>query len=292
MNKDKLGYFEGLISIFVNLLLFAIKLWAGILSGSVALIADAWHTLSDSVSSIMVVVGIKLSNKTPDDDHPFGHGRWIEITSIFIGFLLIIIGYGILAESYERYLSKLEAKFGLIAIIVTLVSILFKEALAQFAFYSYRKTKNSVLKADAWHHRTDALSSVLVLIAIFLKDYFWWIDSLLGAVIAIMLFVVTFNILRTAISNLLGREPSAELKDSIIEIIKETEPYNIYAHEFKFHDYGKHKELTFHVKIDGAKTISYGHDLVSRLELRIKQKLNINTTIHVEPFDDKMVGKS
>ena len=286
MNADKLGYSEGIISIVVNLLLFALKFWAGVVSGSVALIADAWHTLSDSVSSVMVVVGIKLSNKNPDKDHPFGHGRWIEITSNFIGFLLLIIGYGILVESYKRFLSQIEADFGVIAISVTVVSILFKEALAQYAFYSYRKTQNPVLKADAWHHRSDALSSVLVLIAIFLKDYFWWIDSFLGGVIAIMLFIVTFSIFRTAISNLLGREPSDELKNRIHKIIVNSEPYNVFAHEFKFHDYGKHKELTFHIKIDGNKSILYGHDLATRLECEIKQKLNINTTIHVEPFDD------
>ena len=98
MDKNKAGYIEGFISILVNTGLFGLKLWAGIVSGSIALTADAWHTLSDSLSSIIVIFGVKLSSKKPDKEHPFGHGRWEQIAAIFIGFLLALIAYDFLND--------------------------------------------------------------------------------------------------------------------------------------------------------------------------------------------------
>ena len=188
MDKKKASYIEGLVSIIVNIGLFFLKYWAGIVSGSVALIADAWHTLSDSLSSVIVIAGAKLSSKNPDKEHPFGHGRWEYITSIFIGITLALIAFGLSKDSIQQFKTKEAAQFGIIAIVVTIVSIIIKETLAQYAFYLGRKSDNTSIKADGWHHRTDALSSVIILVGIFLKDKFWWIDSALGIAVSLMLF--------------------------------------------------------------------------------------------------------
>ena len=185
MDKKRAGYIEGTVSIVVNLGLFILKMWAGIVSNSVALTADAWHTLSDSLSSIVVIIGAKLAAKKPDKDHPFGHGRWELIAAILIGFILAVIAYDIMVDSIRKLNDRESADFGLIAIIVTIASILLNEGLTQYAFYLGRKTESMTVKADAWHHRTDAVSSVVVLIGIFLDRYFlyqfsnftylWWI---------------------------------------------------------------------------------------------------------------------
>lgn len=281
-NNSKLEYSEGIISIFTNILLFILKYWAGIVSGSIALIADAWHTLSDSLSSIIVIIGIKLSLKKADKEHPFGHGRWEQITAIFIGFLLAIVAYEFAKESIKKFNSHESANFGLIAIIVTIISILIKEGLAQYALWIYRKTKNTTIKADAWHHRSDALSSLVVLIGIFLRNFFWWIDSALGFIISLMIFYAVFDIIKEAINKLLGEEPSKELLQNIMKIIKE-EDQNMYAHHFHIHHYGKHKELTFHIKLDETTSIKKGHDIASRIENNIMKELDIEATIHIEP---------
>ena len=201
--RDKLGYTQGIVSILVNTLLFGLKYWAGVASGSIALIVDAWHTLSDSISSLIVMAGVKLSSRKADKEHPFGHGRWEQIASIFIGFVLAIIAYDFIRDAIERFNSKGVAQFGALAIIVTIVSIFLKGGLSQYAFYIARKTNNNSIKADAWHHRTDALSSVVVLIGILLKDYFWWIDSLLAAIISLMLFYASYDIIKDAIIKIL-----------------------------------------------------------------------------------------
>jgi cation diffusion facilitator family transporter len=285
MDRTKAAYKQGGISIIGNTALFGLKLWAGIISGSVALIADAWHTLSDSFGSVIVIFGAKLSSKKPDNQHPFGHGRWEHIASIFIAFLLGLIAYDFLIQSITKFQTGESANFGIIAIIVTILSIISKEALAQYAFYLYRKTDNSSLKADAWHHRTDALSSAIVLAGIFLKDYFWWIDSALGFIISIMIFYATYSILKESISKLLGEKPSEKLKEKILEIINEEQDFELFPHYFVIHDYGQHKELTFHIKLKPDCTIEKGHEIATQIEKTIKNRLEIVTTIHLEPHD-------
>ena len=120
MDKSKAGYLEGTVSVVVNTLLFILKLWAGIVTGSIALTADAWHTLSDSLSSIIVIIAVKLSSKKPDIEHPFGHGRWEQIAALFIAFLLAIIAFDFLKDSVIRFRNHESIIFGTIAIVVTL----------------------------------------------------------------------------------------------------------------------------------------------------------------------------
>ena len=285
VNREKLGYTEGVVSIIVNSVLFVLKYWAGLVSGSVALIADAWHTLSDSISSLIVIVGVKLSSRKPDKLHPFGHGRWEQIASIFIAFLLAIIAWDFLKESVIRYKSGVSANFGTLAIVVTVISIVVKEGLAQYAYSVARKTQNSSIRADGWHHRTDALSSVVVLAGILLRKYFWWIDSLLGVIISLMLFYAVFDITREAISKLLGETPSDELIAKIRQIIHSIKPEGVDSHHFHLHSYGIHRELTFHIRLDKALDILTAHTIATRIEKAIFKELEIETTIHIEPAD-------
>ncbi len=282
--RDKLGYTQGIVSILVNTLLFGLKYWAGVASGSIALIVDAWHTLSDSISSLIVMAGVKLSSRKADKEHPFGHGRWEQIASIFIGFVLAIIAYDFIRDAIERFNSKGVAQFGALAIIVTIVSIFLKEGLSQYAFYIARKTDNNSIKADAWHHRTDALSSVVVLIGILLKDYFWWIDSLLAAIISLMLFYASYDIIKDAIIKILGEEPSDKLIAEIKDIVKQSNEKELYPHHFHIHDYVTHHELTFHIRLDQNLDIYTGHLIATKIEDMIRKKLNIESTIHVEPM--------
>lgn len=281
--RNKLGYREGFASIVVNIILFALKYWAGIVSGSIALIADAWHTLSDSISSLIVIAGVKLSSKKPDKEHPFGHGRWEHIASIFIGFMLAVIAYNFMREAIQRLSSHESANFGLVAITVTIISIVMKEGLARYAFYIWKKTNNTSVKADGWHHRTDALSSVVILVGILAKDYIWWVDSILGIIISLMLFYTVYEITRDSISKLLGEKPSDELIARIKNIVN-SHPYpDLNPHHFHLHYYGNHKELTFHIKLDENMNINKGHQIATEIENEIREKLNIESTIHIEP---------
>lgn len=283
MDKKKAGYIEGFVSILTNLILFALKIWAGIVSNSVALIADAWHSLSDSLSSIVVIIASKLSAKRPDKEHPFGHGRWELIAAILIGFILAVIAYDIMVDSIQKLTDQQSADFGLIAIIVIIMSIVLNEGLTQYAFYLGRKTESMTVKADAWHHRTDAISSIVVLIGIFLNKYFWWIDGILGIIIALMIFYVVYDIIMKAANKLLGEKPPSDVIKKIESIIADHTSVDIQPHHYHMHNYVNHKELTFHIKLDQEMLILEGHELVTKIEDSIFDKLNIHTTIHLEP---------
>jgi len=283
MDKKKASYNEGIVSILINIGLFFLKYWAGIVSGSVALIADAWHTLSDSISSVIVIAGAKFSSKKADTKHPFGHGRLEYIASIFIGVLLAIIAYGLIKDSIIQFTIKQSANFGTIAIVVTIVSIILKEALAQYAFFLGRKTGSTSIKADGWHHRTDALSSVIILIGIFFKDEFWWIDSVLGIIVSLMLFYAAYSIIKESVDKILGENPSTELVQNIEEIIKKLQLGDLRPHHYHIHNYVSQKELSFHIILDGNMSISEGHKIASIIESKIYEELNISTTIHIDP---------
>jgi cation diffusion facilitator family transporter len=285
INKTKAGYTEGIVSIVVNSILFVLKLWAGIVTGSIAITADAWHTLSDSVSSVIVVLAVKLSSKKADKEHPFGHGRWEQIAALFIAFILAIIAYDFLKSSVVQFYQQEATTFGTLAIVVTILSIVIKEGLAQYAFYLGRKTNNVAIKADGWHHRTDALSSLVVLAGILFAGQFWWIDSVLGAIISLMLFYATYQIAKEAITKLLGEKPSHELIQSINKAAGQVYQGDLQLHHFHIHNYVSHQELTFHMKLENHMTIEDGHHIATQIEECVAAELGISATIHIEPMD-------
>ena len=289
MTKEKAQISEGIISVFINTALFAFKFWAGYITGSIALIADAWHTMSDSITSVFVIISAKLSSKKADKEHPFGHGRWEHISSIFISFTLGFIGYQFLSDSIVRLSNRETVTYGKPAIIVTAASIIVKELLAQYAFYVSRKTGNAIVKADGWHHRSDALSSVVILVGIFLcilfKDTLWWVDGALGILVALTIFYVTYDIMKGAITKILGEEPGQEFIDKIMSEVRDTYKENLVLHHFHIHNYVMHKEMTLHIRLQKNLTIEEGHRIATNIEDIIKDKFDTVATIHVEPLD-------
>ena len=281
---SKLGYREGLVSVILNLLFFVLKYYAGIASASLALIADAWHTLSDSLTSLVVILGIKLSSKKPDKEHPFGHGRWEQISALIIAILLALVGVEFMKDAIAKLRGHEAADFGWLAYLATVASIVLKEGLARYAFYIARKTGNAAVKADGWHHRSDALSSLMVLAGLFLSPYFWWIDSVLGMLISFMLFYAAYGIIREAVNKILGEEPSEEVIGKVEQIVKAEMGNVAYPHHYHIHHYGDHIEFTFHIKVPGEETVEEAHRKATLIEMQIKTELKIDATIHIEPL--------
>ena len=285
MERKKASYLEGTVSIFVNICLFALKYWAGIVSGSIALMADAWHSLSDSISSVVVILGAKLASKKPDKDHPFGHGRWELVSSIIIAIILVLIAFGFITDAISHLKTRESANFGTLAIVITVVSIVVKELLAQYAFFLGKKSGSSTVKADGWHHRTDALSSLVILIGILFKDYFWWIDGALGIAVSMMLMYAAYHILMESVNKILGEDPDEDLIQEIQKLISSLYDFDIYPHHFHMHNYISSKELTFHIKIENHLSVEEGHAIATAIEELIDEKLSIISTIHLEPID-------
>lgn len=284
--KNRYAYQEGIIGIVANLVLFGLKYWAGVITGSLALIADAWHTLSDSASSLMVVGSVRLSSRSADERHPFGHGRYQQIISIFIAFMLGIVAWEFFTDSIEKFRQHESTLFGIPAIVVTTLSVVVKEGLAQYAYRAYRKTGFETLRADGWHHRSDALSSMVVLAGILLGNRFWWMDSLLGLLISLMIFYAVFEIIRSSAGKLLGEKPDEKLINEVVKLADRVSGREIHPHHFHLHTYGDHRELTFHIRLEGSLDIKTGHEIASNIEKALRKEMEIEATIHVEPDPD------
>lgn len=282
--NGKIGIYAGFVSVALNLLLFVLKYYAGIVSASVALVADAWHTLSDSLTSIVLIVGIKLSAKKPDKKHPFGHGRWEQISALIIAMVLVLVGIDFINDGIVKLQKRETAFFGWLAYTVTILSVVVKEGMARYSFYIAKKIGSTSLKADGWHHRSDALSSIVVLVGLFFSDYCWWIDGVLGIIISVMLFYVSYEIIREAVNIILGEKPSEEMIIRIKEIVREQMGDDAHPHHFHIHHYGSHSEFTMHVKVDGEMKVQEAHERATRVENCLKQEMDLDTTIHIEPL--------
>ena len=282
--KHFIANLEGWLSVGLNLALFVLKFWAGIVTGSIALIADAWHTLSDSVTSVIVIIGFRYKKKPADSEHPFGHGRAELIASLIIGVMLILIAFDFVMQSITVLRNQEQVSFGTFAIVATVISIVAKEIMAQFGFWAARTVNSNALRADAWHHRSDALSSLIILVGIFISPYFWWIDGALGIAVAIFITYTAYEIMADAVNPLLGEIPDPDLVKKIVRICDEKIREDTRPHHFHIHNYGDHTELTFHLKLDGGYSLDHAHDIATEIEERINEELSIETTIHMEPF--------
>lgn len=280
---DLVGYLEGIISIVLNTALFLVKYWIGLKTASVAILADSWHTLSDSFTSVVVVWGFKSSAKPPDKKHPFGHGRVEVIGSVIIGAVLASVGLNFLIDSIKRLMDHRAAVFNSTALIIFIISVVLKEGIAQFSFWGGRWINSRSLTADAWHHRSDAIASLLILVGIILAGRFWWVDGVLGVMVSLVIFWATYDILRISVSALIGEEPDAELEKELKALITTGTSHNIGIHHLHLHQYGRHKELTFHINLDEDLKLSEAHQIADALERLIYEKMGIDATIHVDP---------
>jgi len=281
--KIFIGYLEGTISIILNTLLFGLKYWVGIKTFSIAIIADAWHTLSDSLTSLVVIIGFKVSSKPADKKHPYGHGRAEIISSVIIGTLLAVVGVNFLIASIQKFINHQSASYGNLAVIVFIISVIVKEGLAQFSMRAGKKINSQSLIADGWHHRSDALVSLMVLVGIFIGEYFWWVDSIMGIIVSLVIFYTTYIILKDSISILIGEEPSEDLEVEIRKIVANSVSHDVKLHHLHSHKYGDNRELTFHIRLPVDMKLEDAHRITEKLEKKIKEEMNIETTIHAEP---------
>ena len=177
------------------------------------------------------------------------------------------------------------ATFGLSAIIVFLVSVVLKEALAQFSYWAGRKINSASLKADGWHHRSDAIASLLIVVGALFGSRFWWMDGVLGIAVSLLILYAAFDIMRSSTASLLGTKPSPELEDKLLRLIAQETPVATNFHHLHAHTYGEHQELTFHLDLPPAMTLHDAHNIASRVEQKVREDMAAEATIHIEPSD-------
>ncbi len=282
LKRAQAAYKPVAFSFVSNIFLFLLKLWAGIISGSVAILADAVHTVSDSVTTAVVFAGFKLSKKQPDEKHPFGHERAEKIAALVIGVVLFMVAGNFLLLSLRRIVASEPAEFGAAAIWVMAVSVLLKEILARYSIGTGRKIKSDSLIGDGWHQRSDAASSAIILAGIVAGRSIWWLDGMLGALISLLLFKTAYHVVRKSASSILGESISDEVADMLKEIVRRTVPGAGEAHHFHLHCYGSHRELSFHITLPEDISLKEAHQSATLIEETVRRETGFEPTVHVE----------
>jgi cation diffusion facilitator family transporter len=285
--RVRAGYIEGSVSIVVNTMLFLIKLYTGLLFNSVAVIADAVHTLSDSLTSLVVIIGFKISSKKPDLEHPFGHGRAETIAALVIGVALGFTAYEISAESFRRILERSAFLYSILLVIVLLASSIVKELLAKWAFRLADKYSSQSIRNDAWHHRTDAFLTGALAVAMLVGSEYWWFDSVAGLLISLFVLYVAIKLVLESSSVLLGKAPGRDIIEKIVRIAESTSPLILGVHHIHVHEYGEHVEITLHIDLPDEITLEEAHKVATLVEEKIKSELGYEVTVHCEPITSK-----
>ena len=277
------------ISLIINTLLVIFKYWIGVQISSIAIVAEAWHSLSDSLTSILVLIGFKMSSKPPDYKHPFGHGRTEVISSLIIALILALVAYKFLVESVIRLWQHQSVQYNQTALLIFIISLIIKEFLARLSINTGKQIKSDSLIADGWHHRSDALASLMVIFGIFLNPYFWWVDGVIGTIISLIIARIAYYILKDAISSLIGEKPEESFLKQLEELVKSNTSRDVQLHHIHLHKYGHHRELTFHIMLPGKMKLEKAHQIATQLEEKINSELSVETTIHVDVQANKSV---
>lgn len=287
--RERYGSFSSIVGIAVNVLLAGIKLLAGLLSGSVAIIADAVNNFSDAGSSGVSLLSFKIASKPADRDHPFGHARIEYIASLIVSFLIIHVGLDLLVDSGSnifnvKNIEKLQIET--LTIIILSISIAMKLGLALFYSRVAKKINSSVIKAAAADSLSDSVSTTAVLlssIVVYFTDLII-IDSIVGLAVSVLIIIAGGKILFETSNSILGESPVESTVKNIEKIVSEY-PEIIGLHDMLVHNYGPNTYIaSFHAEVNGDDDIYRLHDTIDNLEKRIFSELNIQCTIHLDPI--------
>ena len=281
-----------LIGSFANVVLLIFKFVAGFLGNSAAMLADAVHSLSDFVTDIIVLLYVKISSKPEDKEHKFGHGKYETLATVVIGIMLFLIGFGILYNGAKDVIRVINGEVlpspGILALVAALFSIAVKEVLYQYSVIKGKTLDSPAVIANAWHHRSDALSSIGTAIgiggAIVLGEKWSVLDPIAAIVVSFFIIKVAYVLTKNGVDDLLERSLPPEIEDEIVKIIlsfdKVSEPHHLRTRRI-----GNKYAINVHIRMDGNTLLYEAHDTATAIERRLREKYGNETyvNIHMEP---------
>lgn len=280
------------IGSIVNFTLLMVKFIAGIVGHSAALVADAIHSLSDFVTDIIVILFVKISSKPEDENHDYGHGKYETLATAIIGLILFFVGVGILVNGTNSVIGALRGDVlvspSIAALIIAGLSIITKEALYQYTVIKGKDLNSQALTANAWHHRSDALSSIGTLIgiggAICLGERWRILDPIAAIVVSLFIMRVGLQLLKPCIDELLERSLPADTEQKIVDILLSFAEVSA-PHHLRTRRIGNHIAIEVHIRMRGDMTLHEAHLVTQKIEAALKFEFG-NTThigIHMEP---------
>ncbi len=281
------GHRVTLVGAFVNSLLIALKMTTGVVGQSQALIADAVHSVSDLFTDVVVILGIKMGQKEPDGKHPFGHARMETLASAILGFALIVTALYLGIEAALDIYHDVEYHPTGVALIGAGASILVKEVLYQYTVRTGRRIRSRLVIANAWHHRSDALSSVAVLLGVAgaLVNPSWHIlDSFAAMLVSFFIIKVGLDIIGESLRELTDTAPRAEILDKIEKCTRSVEGV-IDTHDLRVRTSGGAVQMETHIVVDGNLSVARGHRIAKEVENCLAREIDNfgRVIVHVDP---------
>lgn len=282
--RTNVGKLSGIVGIFSNLFLFVIKFVIGTIVHSVSIQADGVNNLTDAGSNIISILSFHLANKPADKDHPFGHERTETIASLFVGILILVLGFETAKESISKVIHPGSIDFRIASVIILLISIIVK-----FWMYAYNKKlsktyDSSLLEATALDSISDVCGTTAVLVSTLLSPVLHFnLDGYMGIVVSEIILYGAYGLLRDMINSLIGEAPDPELVHNIVDRIM-AHPAILGVHDMMLHNYGPNKIFaSAHVEVDSSKDIFETHDHIDNIEREVKENMNIDLVLHMDP---------
>lgn len=278
------GKVAGLVGIVCNTLLCIGKFIAGVMSGSVSITADAANNLSDASSSVISLIGFRLSEKRPDEEHPYGHARYEYIAGFVVAILVIVIGVELFRSSIERIITPQPVEFSIVSVIVLSVSIVVKLGMVIFNTSMGKRIDSQTLIATAADSRNDCITTAAVLAAAIISHFAnVQLDGIMGTLVAAFILYSGAGLVRDAMNPLLGNAPDPELVESIREKIL-TYPGVLGAHDLIVHDYGHGRKFaTVHVEMAAEENVIESHNVIDSIERDFLHDMGLNMLVHFDP---------
>ncbi|WP_295758226.1 cation diffusion facilitator family transporter [uncultured Holdemanella sp.] len=282
--RTSVGKLSGIVGILNNLFLFVIKFVIGTIVHSVSIQADGVNNLTDAGSNIISILSFHFANKPADKDHPFGHERTETIASLFVGILILVLGFETVKESISKVIHPGSIDFRVASVIILLVSIIVK-----FWMYTYNKKlsktyDSSLLEASALDSISDVCGTMAVLVSTLLSPVLHFnLDGYMGIVVSGIILYGAYGLLRDMINSLIGEAPDPELVHNIVDMIM-AHPAILGVHDMMLHNYGPNKIFaSAHVEVDSSKDIFETHDHIDNIEREVKENMNIDLVLHMDP---------
>lgn len=280
------GTLCSVFGIFLNILLFAGKLVCGMISGSVAITADSFNNLADAGSSVVTLFGFILSDREPDPEHPFGHGRFEYISGLIVSFAIILMGFELAKESFSAIISPDNVEYSALSLVILAVSVAVKLYMAFYNNAVGKRISSSAMTATAKDSLSDAVStSVILIIALIQPLIPFQIDGWAGMCVSLLIMWAGINSARETITPLLGTTPDRELVDNIEKAVMEY-PDVFGIHDLVVHDYGPGRlMISLHVEVPVSMDIAVAHDMIDNIEVDLSKRFKCHTVIHMDPID-------
>lgn len=300
VNREKEIYKLTLWGSLVNFLLLLFKFVAGFVGNSAAMIADAVHSLSDFITDIIVILFVRVSSMPKDENHHYGHGKYETLATAIIGVVLFAVGVGILVNAVEAIIDFFHGKElaapNIWALGAAAVSIVFKEALYQYTVYKGKNLNSNAVMANAWHHRSDALSSIGTLLgisgAMFLGEKWRVLDPIAAFLVSIFILEVAIELTKASLEELLEKSLPKKTQEKILNIIHSF-PEVKSPHNLRTRHIGSNIAIEFHIRMDGNLSLNEVHEITKRMENALKAEFGPLTHIgiHMEPINHEKEAK-